>query len=263
MANTTIGSNPAFNNWLFDGAMHQAWIGSYTPGAYGRMVQVNSQFAAQTGGGAGGAVAWLNGASGAALYQNKGPIGAGNGGTGGGTAVRTSNGDVPFDNNDFFHFGFYCANGVFTAYHTDGGASFVKASAISAPSGGTNYSAYGSGAGSQIAFGTYFILETYIRRTGAWSKRFIQIRRGAGYSTPQVHIWRGGWIQVGQLIRRGELDWKRELTALVVWPDKTEDRALLRWDYDRPRYIGAGYPGWVRNARGIMVPNESVLARAA
>jgi hypothetical protein len=245
MATSTIGSNPACNNWLFDAAMHQAWIGSYSiSDAVGRMIQVNATFAAFSGGGAGGAVAWLDSGSSASLYTNTGNIPAGNQGSGcSGSTNRSSSGDVPFASSDNWQFGFYCANGVFTNYHTDAGNSFVKASAISAPTGGTNYSAYGSGGGSQIAFGTFFIIEMYVR-TSIWNKTlgYVDTADGNHWSAADTYVYTtpgGGLTQVGELVKQRRI-WD-EVEKYAYLPNG--ERVLLRWDYETPRYMGFGYPG--------------------
>lgn len=240
MATTTTGSNPGVNNWMFDATMHQAWIGTYTPGSLGRMIQVSADCAAASSGGTGGAVAWEN-VTGAPLATTTDAMGAGSGTSG---ATHVTNGDVPFGSGDSWQFGFFASKGVWCIYHTDGGLTQVKASAISAANGGTNVSAYGSGAGSMTAFGTYFIVETYVRRSNAWVKGFWWVRRSGAWTEPPIYVRRsGGWTQVGQLIQRRELDWKRELEGLAVWPDGQQEPVLLRWDYDQPRYIGSGYPG--------------------
>jgi hypothetical protein len=243
-------------------------------GNLGRMIQVNTRFAAQSGGGSGGAAAWQN--TGLQLFTNAGTIGAGNVGSGAGTAVRTSSGDAPFLGSDNWQFGMWCQNGIFAAYTTNGGTSFTKTgssgSVQSASAATNNYSAYGTGGGQQIGFGTYFILQFYIWRTG-WDKTFMYIRRGGAWTADpaQLWIWRGGgYTQVAELVRRKELDWKREIRAAVRWPDGTWDQAIARWDYDRPRYLGVGYPGtpewdaWEKHDSGLYAPRRPYeLSRAA
>jgi hypothetical protein len=273
MANSTIGANGAYNNWLTDATQHQAWVQNFAAGNLGRMIQVNTRFASNAGG-TGGAAAWQN--TGLQLFTNAGAIGAGNVSTGAGTAVRTSGGDSPFVGSDNWQFGMWCSTGIFAAYTTNGGTSFVKAgsnSAVQAATGASNnYSAYGTGGGQQIAFGTYFIVEFYIRRSGGWSKAFVYARRAGAWPNPiQTFIWRGGgWTQVAELVRRKELDWKREIRALIRWPDGTWDHAIARWDYDRPRYMGVGYPGtpewdaWEKRDSGLYAPQRPYeLSRAA
>ena len=261
MATGTIGSAPTTNFWAWDASMHQAWIGSYSVGAITRFIQVNAIFAAFSGGGAGGPVGWQNTTS-APIFTSQSPIGAGNQSTGGGGANRASTGDIASAAGDNWQFGFYCANGVFPIYRTGGTDSFVKASAISAANSGTSFTTdFGTG-GSQYAYGTYFIMEIYVRRSSAWVKTFVYVRRSSAWANPDVYIRRGGgWTQVGQLIQRNELDDKRELEAMLVWPDGRWEPALARWDYDRPRYAGVGYPGekegdWVRTPGGVFVPGE-------
>lgn len=267
MATADTGSTGAgFNNWLWDGAMHQCWLGNYAIAVgLGRMIQVNSTFAALSGG-TGGAVAWLG--TNPSFYVTTDGVAAGNTGAGSAGAVgatgHAANGDTPTSNGDSWQFGAYTSNGMFPVYVTGGTNSFIKASAISAASGGTNFSAYGTGAGAIRAYGTYFIIETYIRRSGAWNRVWIYVRRGAGYPLPPAYVRRGAgytqvrgedwtkpatlikqgdrYVSLTEIMRRRELDWKRELEALV-WVEGKWEPAIMRWDYDRPRYLGSGYPG--------------------
>lgn len=271
MATATVGSNPGENYWGWDGSMHQSWIGNYFTSYLARMIRVDAFFAAYTGGGAGGAVCWKGTTY--QFYQNAGSIGAGNQSTGGGCGWRASTGDVPCTTGESWQFGYYLANGVFCPYHTGGTESYVKASAITAASGGTAYGTDFGVAGSTFGYGTYFIVETYVRRSNAWVRARVNVRRGAGYTTPPVYVWRGsGWTQVGELIRRKELDWKREIAAIYAPPGRPQEPMLLRWDYDRPRYIGVGYPGsperkaldaWQQEVNGLYVPARSYEVKAA
>ncbi len=239
--------------------MHQAWIGSYSTGGtnLGRMIQVSANFAAFSNGtGAGGAVAWKGTVN--DLYTNTGPIAQGNTGTGAGRATRSSSGDVPFLGSDTHQFGFYAASGVFTSYLSGGTDSFVSSAGIGNASGGTSYTTdFGTG-GAQYAFGTYFIVETYVRRTSAWKKAFINLRRSSAWTSPQIFVRRGaGWTQVGYLIRRGEDPlWKRETEVIVATPGGGWEYGIARWDYDRPLYMGVGYPGWKPGDVGTPIDEE-------
>jgi hypothetical protein len=193
MATTTIGSNPGVNDWVFDASMHQCWVQNYVPGSLGRMIRVDAYCAAASGGGTGGAVAWQNVTS-APLQTTSDGMGAGSGTSG---AWHGTTGDIPFGSSDSWQFGFYASRGVWCIYHADGGSTFVKASAISASNGGTNVSAYGFGTGSMSAYGTYFIVQTYVWRSGGWQKTFLIPRRSSAWTTnAQVFVWRSGaWIQ--------------------------------------------------------------------
>lgn len=230
--------------------MHQAWVesGGFTPGTLGRMIQCVC-FIASTGGGTGGAVAWQN--RNAVMQTTTDGVGTGNSGTGAGGATHTTGGDVPFSSTDNWQFGAYTSAGIFVNYLDNSGSTFLKASAISAANSGTNVNAYAGRTGQMTGWGTYFIVEVYVRRSGTWVKSFIYIRRSSAWALPATYIWRSGWTQVGRLIQPNQLDWKREQKAIQVYPDGTWEPALLRWDYDRPRYAGFGYPGDPR----IIVPS--------
>jgi hypothetical protein len=256
MATTTIGSNPGINDWMFDASMHQAWIQTYTPGTLGRMIQVAAYCAAQSGGGTGGAVAWIDGNP--AFYTTSDGIGAGSGTSG---AWHTTAADYSFSSGDNWEFGFYASRGVWVVYHADGGLTQVKGSAISNTSGGTNVSAYGAGSGSMSAYGTYFIVELYVRRSSAWVKSFLYVRRGSGWSLPPTYIWRSGsWTQVGRLAENLELRPNKMVEGY------TRDRNGLyvpcRIGFEGPYYIGTGRDLHLHGEK-ILRPQPYVLSRAA
>ena len=241
--------------------MHQAWVQSFSTGGgnIGRMITITT-FIAGFSAGSGGAVGWLN--SVAAMQTTTDGVGAGNQSFGTGGATHNTSGDSPFLGSDSWQFGAYVSSGVFVNDRDSvGGVStFVKASAISNATGGTNISAYTGLGGAMTGFGTYFIVETYVSRSGAWTKAFWYVRRSGAWTAPPIYIRRSGaWTQVGQLVRRNELDDKREQPAIIVWPDGRQERALMRWDYDRPRYLGVGYPGWKKGDTGIYVPEGPVI----
>jgi hypothetical protein len=243
MATSTIGANPGRNDWMWDQSMKQWWVqnggSAFSTGGnnLGRMIQVTSYLASFSGG-SGGAVAWKNAV--ASFDVTTDSIGTGNQSTGAGGANHTAGADVPFLGSDGWEFGGYVANGVFVNYEDNGGSTFVKASAISNASGGTDVSAYNGRAGQGTAFGTYFIVETYVRRSGAWTKVFIYVRRSGAWNLPDIYVRRsGGWTQVGLL--PGELDWKREMPVILAF-DGNWEYGIMRWDYDRPRYLGVGAP---------------------
>jgi len=243
MATSTFGSNPGTNFWAWDQSMKQAWLGNFSiTTVLGRVITVTATFAAFSGGGSGSPLGWKNTVN--SGIRNDTTIGAGNQSTGGGGASRSASGDVTTVAADSWQFGYWCANGVFPIYINSGTDSHLNSSAIVNASGGTSFTTdFGTG-GRLTGFGTYFIVETYVRRSGAWTKGFFNVRRGSGYSTPQTFVRRGaGYTQVGQLAAKNEVDWKRELDAILVYADGSWERALLRWDYDRPRYMGVGYPG--------------------
>lgn len=232
MATATIGSNPASNDWIFDASMHQAWIGGYVVNSIGRMVQVHAYCAAASGGGTGGAVAWQN-VNTAPLQTTSDSMAAGSGTSG---AWHASFGDIPFAASDQWAFGFYASNGVWTIYHDDGGGTFVKASAISPASGGTNVSAYAGRAGSMPAYGTYFIIEFYQRVSGSWVKRFMDLKRGGANKNPQFNVRRSGsWTQV----RLDDIPCDPFRPTPVAWRHRGgwEEGLIV---FEGPFYIGSG-----------------------
>jgi len=248
MPTSTIGSNPSCNDWLWDGSNNQASIGTYAiTDAVGRMITVTAQFGRFGSNATGGACGWKGTGSSANPYTaqtiNQGNTGAGTCGATN-TAVYSSSGDVPFASSDNWYFGFYCAGGVFTAHHQDSGNSYTGNNGTGTVSQINNYSIYSSSPpsqGSQIAYGTYFIIETYVRTT-VWNKTITYVDTAAGnnWSAGDVSVRVGaGWTQVGELVRRGELWYERE--RMGRYPDGTP--VLLRWAYDEPRYLGHGYPG--------------------
>ena len=259
MATTTIGSNPSPNDWAFDASMHQAWIQTYTPGQLGRMIQVAAYCAAASGGGTGGAVAWIDGNP--AFYTTSDGMAAGSGTTG---AWHTTAADYCFGATDNWEFGFYASKGVWVIYHADSGLTQVKGSAITNTSGGTNISAYGAGAGSMLAYGTYFIVEVYVRRSGSWTKSFMYVRRSGSWSQPPIYVRRsGGWTQVGIVGKLGGLDLKKEYEGIVDWGRGVWEKCLIRWDYDRKRYLGLGAPESTlivpENREKILVNPEKII----
>lgn len=258
MATGTIGANPGRNDWMWDQSMHQAWVQSFTVGAIHRMIQGTcfiAGFSATTG----GCVVWKN--SVASFYTTTDSIGAGNQGTGTGGAVHTTSADVTGIGSDTYQFGAYAVGGVFVNYFDNGGATFVKASAISNSTGGTNISAYNGRTGQMEGFGTYFIMETYVRRSGAWVKAFFFVRRSGAWISPDTYVRRSGaWTQVGKLAQTGELDWAKEQQALVRC-ERGWEPGLVRWDYDHPRHIGVGFERHQQREREIVLARRGDLVR--
>jgi hypothetical protein len=249
MATTTIGSNPSPNDWAFDASMHQAWIQTYTPGQLGRMIQVAAYCAAASSGGTGGAVAWIDGNP--AFYTTSDGMGAGSGTSG---AWHTTGADYPFGASDNWEFGFYASKGVWVIYHADGGLTQVKASAISNTSGGTNISAYGAGAGSMLAYGTYFIVQTYVWRSGSWRSTFWIPRRTSAWSTnAQVYVWRsGGWTQA----RLNDIPFDHEPVPIRY---ANGEKGLVV--FDGPIYLGpAKAIEFYRHGQKILQPRPYELA---
>lgn len=260
MATTTIGRNDGTNDWGWDGTMKVTYINqNFNISGLGRMVNTNCFFARVNSGGSGGARAWRNGS----IILDTTTDGVTLGNTGAGTSAaadascswHTSSGDIATSSGENWLFGANCSSGLYHPFtdgspdtfdQTHGVAAFVRLGHIH-------------------AYGTYFIVETYVRRSNAWVKLFPYVRRSSTWSAPGIYIRRSGsWTQVRHLVRTNSLDWKRELEAKIVWPDGQWEPALARWDYDRPRYIGVGYPGWKRdwkqNENGMLVPMPDRMA---
>jgi hypothetical protein len=247
MATGTIGSLPGVNDWIFDGSMHQAWIQTYAVGAIGRMVQVDSYAAGATGGGSGGAVAWWNGSP--VLTLGTWP-GLG-GGSGTSATWTTTTGDVPFLGADGWEFGFYASNGVWVVYHDDGGSTFVKGSAITNISGGTNVSAYAGRTGSLSSYGTYFIVQHYVKISGTMTKKFVEVKVAGTMKVVKRYVKVGGTMKQVAQFNEAPFD---PVHAQPVWHEDENGLLIpgvITWE--GPLYLGP--PG----ARELHLHGEKIL----
>jgi hypothetical protein len=244
MANASMGWGAASNDWFWDSSQHQAWLGGWRyTGTLARMVEVVARFGSVHGG-AGGPVGWLGPYS-APIYNSQGIAVGYQGGIGSNPPwYYGSYGDVPTLGSDPWGFGFYCSGGVYASYSQFQGNSYCRACGIcDIASADHNYGYLGYGNGSQVAYGVFFIIEFYQRSGGGWQKRFIAEEISSAGQTQHLLIRRGGgWTQVAELVRRRELDWKREIECLYAPPGERPVHLLGRWDYDHPRYIGFGFP---------------------
>ncbi len=233
MGTAQIGVNNGINDWIFDGSMHQAWVGSFATAGLGRMIQVDAYFASQAGGGSGGAVAWQNSAW-IGFYQNAGGIAAGSG-TGG--AWRTSTGDVPTPASDSWQFGNYCSAGIYCIYHDDGGLTQVNGASGGNATGGTNVNAYAGRTGSMPAVGTYFVIARYARRGGGWTKTFRRTRRASAWVINHRSVRRaGGWTQVARLAENVPFERRESEIDAFTLENGVWVPGLLRWE--GPYYVG-------------------------
>jgi hypothetical protein len=256
MANGQIGSNLSLNDFMHDASMHQAWNQNWTlANPLGRMIQVDAFFAGHIAG-SGGAAAWCSNQNPQTtgtgynhglpptlynFYTITDTVGAGSGTSG---AWHTTTSDVPTTSGDTWQFGGGASNGLWIPYHDNSGTTFVKASFVTDATGGTNVSTYTGRTGEMAAYGTYFIVTSYVRRSGAWLAEPHQVRRSGGWKIPKVYVRRGGgWNQMAWVASNIEFNPSIKLEAMVENEEGFWERAILVWE--GPFYLG---PEWAREA---------------
>lgn len=250
MANATFGFGPTRNNWVwFDGAIdNQVWDTAIVVSNVGRIVSLDAYFAGDLAAITGGPCLWSSG--GVLLVDGSNhAVAQGSRASNGGVVVTHSGLDVPFLSPTTYFVGAFrnsADSWVIPFADNVGAYGTLKTVAGSTPgalSGGSTWLSQTGFTGGMQCHGTYFVVETYVRRSAAWfNALFSTWRTGSWGALPgnaqQTYVRRSGvWIQVGQL-RPSELDWKREEEAIVRWPDGSWEPALMRWDYDRPRILG-------------------------
>jgi hypothetical protein len=239
MPNATIGTGSfGTNYWQWDASMHQAWHGTYGI-AYniGRMIQVDcffASFATNTG----GAVAWLNTNS-AVLYTAQ-SITAGNQGSGGGGGWYASGGDVPCGILDAWDFGHYVSGGVFIICRTGAPDGWVKASAITPSSGGITFT-NNDGApwvgATMPTYGTYFIIEHYVRVGGVMKRTFRRVKVAGAMKIVTRYVKVGGvWKRVARLAENVPFEPHAEYDCWAKDANGIWTPGLLRWE--GPFYLG-------------------------
>ena len=261
MTTANIGSSSpgAFDTWAFSGSgsFNQWYSGTYGPaGEVGRMIQILANFGGDGASTTGGPAWWSDASTGATLvttpttYVGRSVPSAGRN-TSGGTDVTTSF-DAPFSASVLHRFGFFRNSTLSEVVSYKTGAFNFSAITVSgtspgSASGGSSLLSVFGANGSMKAYGTYYVLQVYVRRAGAWTKKFWNVRRSGAMLTinPQVSVRRSGsWTQVDEVVRHGELDWAREFPVILSYSDGSWEQGLAVWDYDQPRYMGVGYPGW-------------------
>lgn len=222
---------------------------SYNISGLGRMIDTNCFFARVNAGGSGGARAFKN--SVIALDTTTDGVTLGN--VGAGTAAQadascswhTSTGDVPTVSSDAWVFGANCSSGLYAVYHTGAPDSFDSTH-------GTTFTAkFGTGGGIH-AYGTYFILEHYVKRGGVMTKAFRYVKRGGVMTGPVKRYVRqsGTWTQVAQFTEapfdpvHAQPVWERDENGIWI-------PGIVTWE--GPIYIGS--PG----AREFHLHGEKAL----
>jgi hypothetical protein len=239
MATTTIGSNLATNDWLWNGTMQVMYVNNnYNISGLGRMIDTNVFAGRVNAGGSGGARAWKNGS----IVIDQTGEGFTLGNTSAGNSAQadascswhTTTGDVPTTSSDNWLFGGNNSSGLYAPYHdgspdtwdASNGQGFVSKSPFFR-------------SGNIHAYGTYFILALYERVGAGWVQKFWH-KKGAGGSTTTPKVFKktagGGNTQVGHLAADIAFDPVGEYPAMLENDNGILVPGLLRWE--GPYYLG-------------------------
>jgi len=250
------GNNPGRDNWFFsDGAVdNQAWDNAIALSDVGRITDINAYFGGDTAGCTGGPV--LFDSSGNVLQYTAHSVAQGSRGVNGGSTVTTSGLDITFTNPTTYILGGFRNSGdswVVPFADNVGAYGVLKTISGSSPgtaTGGSSWSSQSGFNGGITAYGDYFSVQLYVRRSSAWVKVLARVRRAGAWIIPKVWVRRaGGWTQVGIVARQQELDWKKEIDCVVEWTNGVWEKGLLRWNYDKPKTFG-------RTRSGLLVAGE-------
>jgi hypothetical protein len=256
MTQASVGSAitaASLNTFSFSGSNtdNKWYSGTYSTGeAVYRMVNILCYFAGDTGSTTGGPCWWGDNSTGTTLLQYTArTVSQGSHSPQGGFDIQTSM-DVPEASTTLRFGGFRNGTGSSVMPYKTGASNFktvsLSGSSPGSATGGVTFGTEFGSDGSMRAYGTYFIVQFYVRRGGVWQKVVLNLKRSSTWVSPQpqVFVRRGGaWTQIAKLVETGELDWAKEQKIMIVYEDLDFEEGILRWDYDDPRYVGSGWPG--------------------